>query len=78
MTSSASENITPSNLHARRAPMVGCPLGMHRIMTFLLTPTGHPFEGNPVPKGVAKVKLSRAKAGATTPQNKPIPSTHSP
>ena len=31
MTSPASENITPSNLHARRAPMVGSPLGMHRI-----------------------------------------------
>ena len=36
MTFSHSENDTPSNLHARRAPMVVCPLGMHRIPPFLI------------------------------------------
>ena len=36
MTFSHSENDTPSNLHARRAPMVVCPLGMHRITPFLI------------------------------------------
>ena len=36
MTFSHSENDTPSNLHARRAHHVVCPLGMHRITPFLI------------------------------------------
>ena len=39
--------------------------------SFRLDPTA-------VPKRVAKVKLSGAEAGVTTPQNTPVPTPHSP
>eukprot|EP00966_Prymnesium_polylepis_P137030 3166468-Prymnesium_polylepis.2 len=62
--------------------MVGCPLGM---LASYLSSIGYesPESGdnkNPTLCGscVVKVKLLEAEAGVTTPQNTPIPITHSP
>ena len=48
MASPASENLTPSNLHARRGPTVAAPLGMRSISPTPTYQCARNFDADPV------------------------------